>query len=124
MNTPRPHRALLALSLSLCACAHRPAVTDAIHGTQKALHAVDVAADIAAATWAAAVDARIADCKAQALQTAKEREDCMGHLGRGAQFEGDLAKLSELYDEIASALDEASELAERVEHKLTQEAPQ
>jgi hypothetical protein len=116
-------RNLAVVALLACACAHPPSLSEAIGATQSALTAVEISSGVAAQAWAQAVDARIEQCEAKQLQTQQARADCMGPLGRGQEANGELQALSELYDEIAQALQDARAVAERIESALAQERP-
>ena len=101
--------AFLTFTVGFFICGCKPTIPGALDGANKALVGVDIALEEAAKAWAAAVDAKIALCRAKDLPTPKAREDCLGIFARGKEVEPQLELASKSYDQIVEGLRQLAE---------------
>ncbi len=107
------------LVFALFGCSHL-SVDRTFDLAQKGVKGVDIAAHVLADRWSAGVDDRVAQCKAQKVETSLERQQCMGKFGKGHLYDADATRLAEIYDELGPLLNEGRAVAKRIE-KLVKE---
>ncbi len=113
------HRTALALIMGavlIGGCGHD--TSKAIRIARGGVHVVAVDIDKKAAAWAELVDARIAYCKRQDLETQDERAQCMGVFGDGEGWEADFDALRQGYDLTAEGLEQLEKASARIDARL------
>lgn len=113
------HRTALALIMGavlIGGCASGTA--KAIRVARGGVHVIAVELDKKADAWAQQVDARIAFCKRQGLESKEARAQCMGVFGDGEGWEADFDALRQTYDLTADGLEQLEAAAARIDARL------
>lgn len=88
---------------ALMGCA--PTLRGGIRATEKAAKVLDVSVDLAATTWTAGLEERLAECRSRDLPTPEARRECLGPYAEGDRIVPALKDASMGYDLIVEGLE-------------------